>query len=413
MSCLFESFLATPEVTELLSDRAVVGAMLRFEAALTRAQASAGLIPQADAQSIIGTCKVELFDVPKLVRESAQTRSLAQPLVSSLRETVALFNPQAASFVHVGCTDQDLLDTALVLVMRDVLILIEADLAQTIQALLALAAQHANDAMLARNLQQPSAVTTFGLTCSEWAAPLVRSQLRLQSAAANALRLALSLRQASEFVTPVALQNRGPQVAALMAIDLQLDAPVFSGNSSHDETVVLACELGVLVGSLGKIAANITHLAAFEICELTPTTAAPAPAPAPGARPAPPIHMASLCMVALAAAQRVPQQVAVLLAMLSQAHCSAIDHSQAQLAQWPALLTASQGISRAVTQLVTGLQADTQRMRSNLEAVRAGLPGKDAKARFAGERVSQAVELTHTQVAALLVMQTPAPSPQD
>ncbi|MDD2882440.1 MAG: lyase family protein [Rhodoferax sp.] len=399
MSCLFESFLSTPEVTELLSDRAVVGAMLRFEAALVRAQAIAGLIPQAAAQSIMGTCKVELFDVPKLVRESAQSRSLAKPLVSSLRETVSLFNPQAASFVHVGCSDQDLVDTALSLVVRDVLKLIETDLGQTIQTLLKMAVQHAADAMLARSQPPWSALTSFGLMCSQWAAPLVRSQRRLQSACSCALSLSLSLRQVSEPQALAALQDKGPQLITLMAADLQLNAPDFVGDSAQDESVALACELGVLVGSLGKIAADIAHLAAFDIGELMQATAPLASAP--GARPAPPLDIANLCMVAQAAAQRVPQQVAVLLAMLSQAHGSAVDHSQAQLAPWPALLTASQGICHVVTQLVTGLQPDTQRMRSNLEAVRAGLPGKSAKARFSGEMATQAVALAHTQVAAL------------
>lgn len=408
MSSLFESFLSTPEVTELLSDRAVVEAMLRFEAALVRAQASASLIPQAAAQSIMGTCKVALFDVPKLVRESAQNRSLAKPLVSSLRETVALFNPQAASFVHVGCSDLDLLDTTLTLVVRDVLQLIEADLGQTTQTLLNLAAQHAGDAMLARSQPPGVAVTSFGLVCSQWAAPLVRSQRRLQSAYSCAL--GLSLCQTNEPQALAALQDKGPQIIALMAADLQLKAPDFFGDAAQDETVALACELGVLVGSLGKIAADIAHLAALEIGELTQATAPLACAP--GARPAPPINIANLCMVAQAAAQRVPHQVAVLLAMLSQAHGNAIDHGQARLAVWPALLTASQGVTRAVAQLVAGVQADTQRMRSHLEAVRAGLPGKDAKARFSGE-VSQAAALARTQVAALRAMQTPAPLPQD
>jgi 3-carboxy-cis,cis-muconate cycloisomerase len=70
MNSLFERLLSTSEVMEALSDRHFVEAMLRFEAALARAQASASLIPQAAAQSIVGTCKVELFDVQKLVREA-------------------------------------------------------------------------------------------------------------------------------------------------------------------------------------------------------------------------------------------------------------------------------------------------------------------------------------------------------
>lgn len=395
MSSLFESFVSTPEVSEALGDRAVIEAMLRFEAALARAQTSAGLIPQAAAQSIIGTCKVELFDCQKLVRESAHSHCLATPLVNSLRETVAIFNPDAAAFVHFGCSDQELVDTALALVMRDVLKLIEADLAQTIQTLLALAAQHAEDAMLARSPLQPSSLTSFGLTCSQWAAPLVRSQQRLQTATARALGLSLG----SAVGTLVDMQGKGAQVMDLMATDLQLKAPVFAGNTSHDETVALACELGLLVASLGKIAFEIANMAQFDICELAPA-AMPVDS-VPGAKAVAPVPTAMLCMVAQVAAQRVPQQVAVLLASLSQEHSYALGYWQTQLAQWPTLLSASQSITRAVAQLVRGVQADTQRMRSNLEAVRASLPTKEIKARFSAELAQHASRLTRTQVKAL------------
>ena len=402
MSSLFERFLSTPEVTEALSDRAVIDAMLRFEAALARAQASAGLIPQTAAQSIIGTCKVELFDVPKLVRESARCCSLATPLVTSLRETVALFNPDAASLVHAGCTDQELVDTAQALVMRNVLTLIEADLAQTVQVLLALAAQHAGEAMLARNPQHAAAVTTFGLTCCHWAAPLARSQQRLRLATGGALRLRLG----SDIVTRAALHGKDTQVMAQMATDLRLKAPAFAGHTSHDETVVLACELGLLVGNLGKIAGDIAHMAAFEIGELAPPVA-PA-ASVPGTKSAPPVPMAMLCMAALAAAQRVPQQVATLLATLSPANGAASGNWQAQLAQWPGLLTASQNISQAVLHMVRSLHPDTQRMRSNLDAVRASLSAKEAKARLSPELAQQASALTHIQIAALWALRPAA-----
>lgn len=395
MSSLFESFVSTPEVSEALGDRAVIQAMLRFEAALARAQASAGLLPQAAAMSIIGTCKVELFDVPKLVRESARTRCLATPLVASLRETVALFNPEAAVWVHFGCSDQELVDTALALVMRDVLKLIEADLAKTIEALLALAVRHESDAMLARSPLQVATVTSFGLTCSQWAAPLVRNQQQLQSTADQALRLHLG----SAVTTLADMQGKDLQVMSLMATELQLKAPAFAGNHAHDETVALACALGLLVGSLGRIAFEIAHMTQLELGELTQINVALAAVP--GAKPVPPVATSLLCMVAQVAAQRVPQQVAVLLATLSQQHGNALGNWQTQLAQWPALLAASQSITCAVAQLVVGLQADTQRMRTNLEAVRTSLSAKEVKARFSTELVHQATELTRSQVKAL------------
>ena len=395
MSSLFESFVSTPEVSEALGDRAVVGAMLRFEAALARAQASAGSLPQAAAQSIIGTCKVELFDVPKLVRESARTRCLATPLVASLRETVALFNPEAATWVHFGCSDPELVDTALALVMRDVLNSIETDLCKTIEALLALSVRHESDAMLARSPLQEATITSFGLTCSQWAAPLVRSQQQLKATADQALRLHLG-----RAVTTLAdMKGKGLQVMSLMATELQLKCPTYAGDGAHDESVALACALGLLTGNLGRIALEIAHMAQFEVGELTQANTAIAAVP--GAKPVPPVATSLLCMVAQVAAQRVPQQVAVLLASLSQQHGDAPGNWQTRLVQWPALLAASQGITCAVAQLVAGLQADTQRMRTNLEAVRTSLPAKEAKARFSNELVQLAAELTRSQVKAM------------
>lgn len=403
MSSLFESFLSTPEVTDALSDRAVVEAMLRFEAALARAQASVGLMGQAPAQSIIGTCKVDLFDVPKLVRESARTRCLATPLVSSLRETVALFNPEAAGLVHLGCSHQDLVDTTLTLVTRDVLKLIDTDLAQTITSLLALARHHAGDATLTRVVTQAPCATSFGLTCCQWAAPLVRSQLRLRLAATQAQ----SLRLGSTLTTLADMQGHGPQVMALMATDLQLSTPAFAGHTSGDEAVALACELGLLAGNLGRVATDMAHLWQFEIGELArpgePATTVP------GTKPMATVATATLCMVAQAAAQRVPQQVAVLLGNVSQPHSHAPGHWQTQLAQWPALLAACQSITHAVAQLVATLQADTRRMRSNLDAVRASLSAKDARTRFAPELLQQAADMTRAQVDTLQALHSTTP----
>src|SRR3954452_1309193 len=76
---IFEGFLSTSETLAAFSDRNFVDAMLRFEAALARAQAKVGLIPESAAHSIVGSCKVELFDVAKIVRESGRAGSVAIP----------------------------------------------------------------------------------------------------------------------------------------------------------------------------------------------------------------------------------------------------------------------------------------------------------------------------------------------
>lgn len=397
MSSIFEGFLSTSEILEAFSERHFLEAMLRFEASLARAQASVGLIPEAAAQSIIGTCKVELFDVAKIVRESGRAGSIAIPLVKSLKETVGLFNQDAAGFVHFGSTSQDVIDTALALVTRNALNLIEADVSKAASALLVLAERHADHPVLARTLMQPASVTSFGLKCVGWAAPLLRSLQRLQSSAGNALGVQLggavgTLAQMKKNGT-----NWGPQVRALMAADLQLKAPPFAWHTQRDEWVALGCELGLLVGSLGKVAKDISLMGQYEVGEV----AEPTEAGRGGSSAMPHKRNPVACMVALAAAQRAPQRVAALLAAMPQEHERALGNWQAELAEWPGLLMSAHGSARAMAQALPGLQVDTQRMRANLDGLRAVLPQEAADEWFNPALALHAAELAHTQVAIL------------
>ena len=393
MSPIFEELLSTSEVLEALSERSFVSAMLRFEAALARAQASVGLIPEAAAQSIVDTCKIELFDVPKIVRESARAGSIALPLVKSLQETVSIFNPGAAAFVHLGCSSQDVIDSAMALVTRQALDLIEADIHKAVTALLTLGERHAGDPLLARTLMQPASVISFGLKCARWAAPLVRSQQRLTSSRHAALTLQLG----GAVGTLAQMKGLGPQVVALMALDLDLKAPAFAWHTQRDEWVALGCELGLLVGSLGKIAKDISLMGQFEVAEL-----AEPPEPARQGPDLWPQERKQLaCMVTLAAAQRSPQRIAALLAAMPQAHERALGHWQTELAEWPALLMSAHGAARAMAQVLPGLQVDAARMRANLDAVRNSVPAKVADEWFNPALVQAAAELAQAHIQAM------------
>lgn len=397
MSSIFEGFLSTPEVLELFSERQVVEAMLRFEASLARAQASVGLIPEAAAQSIIGTCKVELFDVTKIVRESVRAGSVAIPLVKSLTETVGLFNKEAAKFVHFGTTSQDVLDTAMALITRDAINMIETDVRKAVASLLALAERHAGDAVLARTFMQPASVTSFGLKCVNWAAPLVRSLQRLQVAGGNALSVQLGGAVGTLAQMKKGNKKLGPQVMALMAADLGLRAAP-AWHTQRDEWVALGCEMALLTGSLGKMAKDISLMVQFEAGEL----AEPLEPGRGGASVMPHKRNPVSCMVALAAAQRVPQRVAALLAAMPQEHERALGNLQAELAEWPGLLMSVHGASRAMSQALAGLQVDTQRMQANIDAVRGELPADVADEWFNPALAQHAATVARSQLALLL-----------
>lgn len=366
MSFIFDGFLTTPEAQDAFADRQFVGAMLRFEAALASAQAAQGLIPQSSADSIIRTCKVELFDVPKLVRESGPAGSIAVPLVKSLKDAVGLFNPAAREHTHVGCIAQDVVDTAMVLVTRQALMLIEADLARLVQVLLVLARRYASTPMLARTLMQPASVMSFGLKCVGWLAPLVRSQRRLLTLSQQAMKLQLG----GAVGTLAEMGVHGRAVAQHMAQDLGLLTPESSWQSQRDEWVALGCELGLLTGSLGKLARDIALMSQFEVAEVAE------PDHLERGRSSTLLHKRNPVgsMVALAAAQRVPQRVAALLQSMAGEHERSLGHWQVELAEWPQLVMAAHGSVRALAHACSGLEVDADRMFANLEAVQREMP---------------------------------------
>lgn len=363
---IFEGFLSTSETLGAFSDRAFVDAMLRFEAALARAQAAEGLIPESAAHSIVGSCKVELFDVAKIVRESGRAGSVAIPLVKALREAVGLFNAEAAPFVHFGSTSQDVIDSAMALVTREAVALIETDLAKAADALLRLATQHAETPMLARTLMQPASVTSFGFKCAGWAAPLVRSRIRLRDAAKHALQLQLG----GAVGTLAQMKGQGAVVRRRMATELGLGDPGATWHTQRDEWVALGCELGLMTGSLGKIAVDIALLGQYEVAEV----AEPSEPGRGGSSAMPHKRNPVASMVAIAAAHRAPQRVAALLGAMPQQHERALGAWQAELAEWPQLLMSAHGSVRAMAGALPGLQVDAARMRANIDRLRAELP---------------------------------------
>ena len=358
---IFDRFLASPEVTQVLDERAFVQAMLDFEAALARAQAVAGAIPAAAGEAIAACCDARGFDVDAIVVEGGRVGTVAIPLVKALTAAVARVDADAALVVHWGGTTQDVLDTAQVLVARRALALIDRDLSTLVAALLKLAAANGGVPLLGRTLMQPAQVISFGFKLAGWIAPLVRAQARLRLAGASALQLQLG----GAVGTRAALVEHGDAVAAGMAHLLDLRLPPAAWHTQRDELVALGCELGVLAGSLGKIAKDVSLMAQGEVGEL----AEPSGGGRGGSSAMPHKRNPVAAMNALAAAVRAPQHVAALLAAMPQEHERGLGNWQAELAEFGALLATVHGALAALTFAAGGLQVFPERMRANIDAL--------------------------------------------
>src|ERR1700710_481094 len=103
---IFDRFLASPEVMQVLDERACVQAMLDFESALARAQAAAGAIPAEAGAILAAGCGARHFDPAALAIEGGRVGTVAIPLVKALTAAVAQVDANAALVVHWGGTTQ-------------------------------------------------------------------------------------------------------------------------------------------------------------------------------------------------------------------------------------------------------------------------------------------------------------------
>ncbi|MCD0502819.1 lyase family protein, partial [Bordetella petrii] len=173
--------------TELFTDRQWLDALLRFEAALARAQAASGLIPASAAEAIAQACASVELDRAAFVRRTQDTGAFGIGLVDPIKARLASQAPEALPYLHWGTTTQDAVDTAHALLTQSALAALLDTLEALVDTLCSLARTHAATPMLARSLLQPAQITSFGFKCAQSAAALQRSVDQLRAQAPHAL----------------------------------------------------------------------------------------------------------------------------------------------------------------------------------------------------------------------------------
>src|SRR3954469_23958954 len=147
---------AAAATADAFSDRNTLRHMLRFEAALAKAAADAGLIPKKHAATIAAACDATLYDPAPLAEAARRTATLTVPVVKALTAEVAKRNKDAADYVHWGATSQDVLDSAMVLQLGGAPPPLLTDIAAIVAAFAAHAKTHRATPMLGRTLLQPA-----------------------------------------------------------------------------------------------------------------------------------------------------------------------------------------------------------------------------------------------------------------
>lgn len=357
---LIESLATTPKIAVLFSDESVLTAMLTFEAGLARAEASLGIIPSTAVAPIENAALAEFYDAAEIAAASARSGTATIPLVKALREQVGRMSPSAADFVHWGATSQDVADTAIVLLLKQARSILQADLARLDSALYRLSEQHAHTVMLGRTVLQVAVPTTFGLKVAGWLGALRRDHTRLD----EAFEQALILQFGGAGGTLAALGDHGIAAGQALAKELSLAYPDGPWQTQRDRLAALMCALGIMVGSLGKMARDISLLMQNEVAEV----AEPAAKGRGGSSAMPHKRNPVGCTMTLAAACRMPGLVSMFLSSMVQEHERAAGGWQSEWATISSIVQETGLALASMAEVAEGLTVDAARMLANLQA---------------------------------------------
>lgn len=355
MTDLGDAMFTTREMSAIFSGESRVQRMLDFEAALARAEARAGVVPSDAAQAVAAKCKADLFDIAALYEAAAVKGTPAIPLVQMLTELV---DAEARGYVHWGSTSQDVIDTGMILQVRDGLDLLVHELRAVGRACASLAERHSGP-MAGRTLLQHALPITFGLKAARWLA-LTTRRLRVLLE----LREELVVQLGGAAGTLASLGDRGPQVAEYLAEELHLGVPELPWHTERDRVADIATALGTVAGAMAKIANDVVLLMQTEVGEASEGASA-----ARGTSSAMPQKKNPvLASSAIASARLAIGSVPVVLSAMMQEHERAAGGWQAEWIAIPDLFRFVAGATARVRTIAENIEIDADRMRVNLDS---------------------------------------------
>jgi 3-carboxy-cis,cis-muconate cycloisomerase len=358
-SLIFRDIFSTEEMRQVFSDENRVQRYLDIEAALARAQARLGIIPREAAEEIGRHCFAREYDMAKL---KLQTERIGYPVLPVVQQLVARCRDNLGEWCHWGATTQDITDTATILQIREALALVEADINAIADALADLASRHRDTVMAGRSNLQQAVPITFGYKMATILAAFDRHKQRLRELKPRVL--------VGEFGgaagTLSSLGKDGLQVQKALMEELRLGQPEIAWHTVRDRIAEVGCFLGLVTGVCGKIAMDVKLMMQTEVEEVYEPFHEGRGSSSTMPQKRNPIS--SVYITALTSLVR--QHVAALLDAMVEDHERATGPWEIEWIALPEIFLLSAGILAQTRFLVSGLQIDAKKMRSNLDITR-------------------------------------------
>lgn len=258
---LLKNAWSTEEMRNVFNDEARMQSWLDVEAALALAQADLGIIPESAAMEIAAKSRYEVIDKNQVLHHLRITK---HPLVPTVRALEHACVEGAGEYVHFGVTTQDIIDTGLVLQMRNAFQIVRRDLKIIATDLWRLSKEHRNTPMMGRTLSLQAVPITFGFKTAIWLSEIDRHLQRMDEIEPRVF--------VGSIVGAVGTKAAfGPKANAMeRAVNerLGLATPNISWQSARDRFYEFGSVLGGINATLNKIGNQLLLLAHNEFDEI-------------------------------------------------------------------------------------------------------------------------------------------------
>jgi adenylosuccinate lyase len=344
-----------PEMAAVFSDTSRFGRWLEIELLATEAHAHLGLVPAEHAAACrAGAPVVDDSFVRAVSDREAVTDHDVAAFVDVVQQAIGA---PAGDWIHFGLTSSDVVDTAWCWMLRDAAdLLIDASSA-LIAVLVDLARAHRDTVMIGRTHGIHAEPTTFGAKVALWALQVGRDRDRLRAA-----RTAVAVCKLSGAVGTYS--NIDPAVERYVADRLGLvpvPATQVIARDRHAEFLWACAAVG---STLELIAVELRHLQRTEVREVLEGFKPGQKGSSAMPHKRNPISaetISGLSRVLRANLQAGMQDIALW-------HERDISHSSVERIVLPDSSLLAHYVLRRGARLLSGLQVDTERMRSNLWA---------------------------------------------
>ncbi len=261
-SVVFKNSYSTKEMRKIFNDKARIQAWLDVEAALAKAESKLNIISKEASEEISRKAKAEYIDFDKMREGYELTGHPIVPMVNLLKQACS---GDHGEYVHWGATTQDIMDTGMIIQIKDAIILIEERLKTLEQILVKLAKKYRNTIQAGRTHGQHAIPITFGYKVAVWVREVQRHVKRLEECKSRVLVIEFS--GAAGTLASIDTE-KGFTLQQYIAEELGLMVPTITWHSSRDGLIEIINILSLIAGTGAKIANEVIALNRTEIGEV-------------------------------------------------------------------------------------------------------------------------------------------------